>query len=172
MSRSITGKVILYVLILLGIDICIAPSLGLFRPVLTYLWIVYVAFHWPTQEVLPSAVLAGILRDLSGTLPLGVETVSLAVLSGLLIFFLRKFQRDVFLMQWIVGSVFIFIIMLFDVFFSGFLSPGYPVTFYALLSCFTVALTSALVMPVFFFITGRWFHKESVSLKKQYELFG
>ena len=172
MSRSFSGKIILVVLFLMGVDICWASAAGAFRPVATYLWVMYVAFHWPAKELLPTAIFVGILRDLTGSLPLGVETVSLAAMAASLIFLLQKFQRDSFLIQWIIGIFFVLAVSLSNLFLSAFLGSGTSLTWFSFLSCLGASVATALIMPLFFWLTSRWFYRETTALKRQYELFG
>lgn len=153
-------------------DICWAAAAGLFRPAATYLWVLYVAFRWPAKELLPTAVFVGILRDLTGSLPLGVETASLAAVAASLIFLLQKFQRDSFLIQWMAGAFFVLAVSLSNLFLSAFLGYGTSLNGFSFLSCLGVSAATASIMPVFFWLTSRWFYRETNGLKRQYELFG
>lgn len=172
MSRSFSGKIIFFVLLLMGVDICWASAAGPFRPVATYLWVLYVAFHWPAKELLPTAIFVGILRDLTSSLPLGVETVSLAVVAVSLAFLLQKLQRDSFLIQWMAGAFFVLAVSFSNLFLSAFLGEGASLTWFSFLACLGASSATALVMPVFFWLTSRWFSREITALKRQYELFG
>jgi hypothetical protein len=170
MSRFITGKVILYLFILIILDVALMPVFGIFRPSLTYLWVLYAAFHAP-WSVLPAAVIAGIGRDLVGSQPLGIETAVLVTMSIGLNFAMQKLEHGFLPMRFIVATAFIFLGMMLNLAFSGFLFAAPQLSWYAVFSCFMSAVTSAAVMPVFFYFTSKWFPVEGRMLK-QYELFG
>ena len=171
MSRVLTARVLFYFLFLLVVDICIMPALGIFRPILTYLWILYVAFYGPLESILPAALLTGILRDLVSSQPLGVETASLVSVAGGLIFLMRKLQHDFFPFRMIGVGVFIASALLLNVALSSFLSSGSSYSYYSIVTCFSAALSSVVVAPLFFHFTNRWFRKEEARPLKQYELF-
>jgi rod shape-determining protein MreD len=170
MPRLFSGKVILYLLILLILDICLMPALGAFRPILTYLWILYIAFHVPS-EILAAAVLTGIFRDLFGSQPLGIETAGLVAVSSGLLFFMQKLEREFFPMRMAGAMIFVFSALLMNLTLASFLSPTPQFSFAAVGACFASAFISGLIMPVFFFITDFGF-KDSVRNLRQYELFG
>ena len=170
MPRLFSGKVILYLLLLMVLDVCLMPALGPFRPILTYLWILYVAFHAPS-ETLAASVMIGVLRDLAGSQPLGIETAGLAVVSTGLLFFMQKLAREFFPMRMMGAMIFVFSALLMNLILANFLSPTPQITLYALGACVASAVVSALLMPVFFFITDYGF-RDSVRNLRQYELFG
>ena len=170
MSRLLTLRVILYLLFLLVLDVCMMPAWGGFRPVLTYLWILYVAFYGPLEAILPAAFLTGILRDLVSSQPLGVETASLVTVAAGLIFLMRKLQHDFFPFRVIGAGVFVASVLFLNLTLSSFLSSNAPYSYHAFLTCFSSAFFSALFAPLFFNLTRRWFHEASRPLK-QYELF-
>ncbi len=171
MPRFFSGKVILYVLILHVLDLCLTPSLGIFRPVFLYLWVLYAAFCGPVSALIPAAVIAGVLRDLSGSQPLGVETISLTGMACALTFLILKFQHEFFLMRMILGAIFIFFTLILNMIFSSFLAPNTPVMWNGFYASFFVTVISTFAMPFFFEVTRKWFPQETNSLR-QYELFG
>ncbi len=171
MPRIFSGKVILYLVILHVVDLCLTPVLGVWRPIFLYLWILYVAFYGPVQALIPAAVMVGLLRDLTGSQPLGVETLSLTAVASAVTFLILKFEHEFFLMRMILGVLFVFFSLVLNMIFSGFLAPKTPLTWYAFYSSFFVSVISTLVMPFFFDFTRKWFPPETNSLK-QYELFG
>lgn len=171
MPRIFSPKVILFILFLHMLDICVLPALGAFRPILSYLWILFVAFHWPLKELWPAVLWVGILRDLAGTQPLGVETAALFGVAALLLFFMLKFEREFFLLRLAAGFLFVFLSLCLNLFLSHFISLHSQWTWHALGTCFLCAFWTAILMPFFFAFCGRWFMGE-VHFRKQYELFG
>lgn len=170
MPRLFSGKVILYLLFLVILDVSLMPDFGIFRPVLTYLWVLYVAFHHPS-ETLPVSVLAGLLRDGVSSQPLGTETAALVMVSMGLLFVMQKLGHQFFPMRLALTAVFVFSGMLMNLMLSSFLSSAPQFSWAAVFSCFAAAFASTLAMPVFFYGTKKWFHEGSRDLK-QYELFG
>lgn len=171
MPRFFSGKVILYILALHVLDLCITPALGIFRPVFLYLWVLYAAFYGPVSALIPAAIIAGVLRDLTGSQPLGVETLSLAGMSCALTFLILKFEHELFLMRLILGAIFIFSTLVLNMILSSFLDPSAAIVWHGFHASFFVTFISTLIMPVFFELTQKWFPQETNSLK-QYELFG
>lgn len=171
MPRFFSGKVILYILVLHVLDVCLTPVLGVFRPVFLYLWVLYVAFYGPVRALIPAAVFAGLLRDLSGSQPLGVETISLTGMVCALTFLILKFQHELFLMRMILGALFIFCTLIFNMILSGFLEPNTAMVWHGFYASLFMTFVSALMMPFFFEVTQKWLPQETSS-RKQYELFG
>ncbi len=170
MPRLLTARVLLYLLFLLVLDICMMPAWGGFRPVLTYLWILYVAFYGPLEAILPAAFLTGVLRDLVSSQPLGVETASLVSVAAGLIFLMQKLQHDFFPFRVIGAGVFVASALLLNLTLSSFLASSASYSTHAFLTCFSAAFSSAVFAPLFFHLTSRWFREGSRPLK-QYELF-
>lgn len=170
MPRLFSGKVVLYLLVLIVLDVCVMPLFGIFRPILTYLWILYIAFYAPS-EILAAAVMTGILRDLVSSQPLGIETAGLTAVSSGLLFFMQKLEREFFPMRMAGAMIFVFSAQIMNLTLSSFLSPASQFSWPALSACLASSFISALVMPVFFFITDYGF-RESVRNLRQYELFG
>ena len=83
MPRIFSFKVALLVLFLFMIEVSVLPvhALESPRPVLTYLFVLYVGFEWHWKKTLPAALLIGILRDGVTLQPLGAETVALLIAS-------------------------------------------------------------------------------------------
>ncbi len=172
MSRAFPGKIILYLLFLLTLDVTVVPafSSGLFRPVFLYLWIPYVSFKWHWRHTVPMAFLVGLLRDFTSVQPLGVETVVLVSYAILLTLFTQKMERESVIMQGLVVFLFVFFVLSTVLILSGFLVAGHPVGGYGFLVSMTAAFSSAVIAPFSFMLAGWWFQGRSGL--KQYELFG
>ena len=171
MPRILSTKVILWLGFLLLLDWSFLPPFksGFFQPVLLYLMILYTAFEWHWRHALRFAFAIGFLRDVLSTQPLGVETTVLFAVTLALCFFVQKIERRSVIMRGLVGFIFIFAVSLFVLVLSNLLGfAGH-----ALWQCFAIAASMAfstvLFLPVFFYAAGRWFG-EKVFLK-QFELF-
>ena len=170
MPRFFSLKIIFYLCLLLILDVCLMPHFGIFRPVLTYLWVLFVAFNAPAG-IFPAALLAGGLRDLVSSQPLGVETASLVIASVGLVYVMRKLEHGFFPVRLVVGVAFVFCGMLLNLLLSGFLFSTVPVSWEMIFSCFASAVVSAVAIPLFFYVTGKWFREGEDRGLKQYELF-
>lgn len=172
MPRAFPGKIILYLVFMLMLDVTVMPAFftGLFRPIFLYLWVPYVAFKWNWRYSVPMAFVAGILRDFTTVQPLGVETVVLVSCAIGLALFTQKIERESLLMQMFVVFSFVFLVLSTILILSGFLVSGHPVGSYGILVSLTAAFSSAVIAPVYFALTEWWFQGRSGL--KQYELFG
>ncbi len=172
MPRIFSGKVILYFFLLLVADLCWSPwiAVGGAQPVFLYLMVVYSAFQWGAWRSVPVAIVAGLARDLTGSLDLGVETLVLFISTLVLDFLVQKLDRESQLVRMIAAFLFVFWVLLELAYCSSFFGMKLPVTGHALLGILTTALYTAVWTPVFFGVTSRWFHDRTPM--KQYELFG
>ena len=173
MPRVLSAKVVSFVLLLWVCDICIFPSLfesGFMRPVLTYLIIVYAAFRWDWRKTAGLALFVGLLRDVTGSQPLGVETAVLTSSALVLGFLAQKMERDSFVVRVLAVFLFVFFDSLLILFLSGFLNFTNEFSGFFFLMIVSSAFLTALISPLFFYLTGKWF-KDHLPLK-QYELFG
>ena len=95
MRYILSGKVIVYLCILIILEICVLPSLfmGLVRPSLLSLLIVYSVFEWRWEMTLSLAVTIGLLQDLLGSQIMGLETMVIVMLTIVLDFFVPKIQN-------------------------------------------------------------------------------
>ncbi len=171
MPRLLSAKVIFYLLILLAADFCIMPILRFssVQPVLIYLMIPYAAFQWHWEKTVPMAIAVGILRDLTGVLPLGVETVVLVGISFLLDGIVQKIDRNSPLTQLVLTFLFLLGAFSGSFMLSGFLAGPQSLTANMLFGLVGSALLTAVMMPAAFYFTARWFFDKSTI--KQYELF-
>ncbi len=171
MPRLLSAKVIFYLTLLLILDFCLMPifRVGSVQPVLLYLMIPYASFQWHWEKTVPLAVIVGLFRDLTGVLPLGVETAALVGVTFLLDGVVQKIDRNAPITQ-----LFLSFFYLSGVFFGGFILSGLirgeqimnANMFFGLLGS---ALMTAVAMPFFFYLTARWFFDKTAI--KQYELF-
>ena len=171
MPRVLSGKIIFYVFLLLLADVCLAPAAGLvhFRPIFSYLIVAYAAFRWHWKSALAAAMAAGIFRDLAGSRALGVETLSLVMATAGLLFFMQKIERHSFVVQFIVNFIFVFSISLLILFFESVLGLNNQFSGYFLRLSFSTALSTSVLMPVFFHFAARVF-KDGAS-RNPYGLF-
>ncbi len=172
MHRTLSGRVIFYLLFLLVMDMSVTPliAIGTIRPLLIYLMIVYVALEWHWPRTFPIAVVVGLMLDCVGAHPFGVETVSLAAASFVLDFLIYTIEHNSWVMRFIITFIFVFSSMLMVWVLSSLLSDSDTIAWYSIVACLQAALYTTLIMPLFCSFTSRWFSKRSVVVR-QYELF-
>ena len=170
MPRLLSAKVIIFFIVLAVLDGTVMPVFQIrsVSPCFLYLFICYVAFEWGGHKTVYIAFWAGLLRDLTGGGLIGLEASLLPALALALDFLVRKLER---------GSRGIhFLITFLFVFFAGVLRllAGYTGELQASLAwnylglvTLTALYTTAL-LPLFNFLTDRWFGRFSA---RQYELF-
>ena len=170
MSRLFSPKVILYLLFLAVLDGAVMPAFRVHSvyPSFLYLLVCYTAFEWGPRKTVIVAFWVGLIRDLTGGGILGVEATSLVALALALDFLVQKMERE------FPGMY--FMITFFFVFFAGILrlllgcpeelSPHLIWDYLGMI--FLAALYTSAFMPVFDFVTTRWFGQATT---KQYELF-
>ena len=171
MPRLFSSKVIFYLFFLLVLDVCVMPMIhfGSARPVLLYLMIPYAALEWHWQKTLAMALAVGILRDLTGSHPMGSETTVLLAASLALDLMVQKMDRESTLMRLGLTFVLVFGVAVLTLFLSNLVGISAPVSWPALWVSLGMAAATTCVMPFFFYATAWWFHDRS--LFKQYELF-
>ncbi len=172
MPRIFSGRVILYLLLLLIADLTITPffQIGSARPVLQYLMVLYAAFQWDWKKAVPMAFAVGILRDLTNSPWLGAETMSLVLAALLLDFWAQKMVREIFGLRLLIGFVFLVCALFLNFIVSGLVSETVAFSWYDTMTILGTALYTVLLAPFFFWLTAKWFHDRF--LLKQYELFG
>ena len=171
MRRLYTPKVIIYFFILLILDATLAPifRFGDIRFFLTYLIVIYAAFQWSWKRVLPTASVIGVLRDLMGTGPIGIETFSLIASAVILHFAVQKVEREQTILRMVCAGLFTFFVLLFQGIAYLFLTGiNFDVLYYLSFSLGS-SLVTGLLVPIFFFISSWWFHDRATI--KQYDLF-
>ena len=170
MPRLASPKVILYFLLLAVLDGSVMPAfqLGSVYPSFLYLFICYAAFEWGGSKTVFVAFWVGLLRDLLGGGLIGLDATLLAILALALDFLVQKMERQLPGIYFIVTFLFVFCAgaLRLLVSYAGEL-PTSLVWRYLGLIAMTAIYTSAL-LPVFNFLTNRWFRHSSV---RQYELF-
>ncbi len=170
MPRFLSPKVLIVISALLILDLCFSREWVLFRPIFLYLWILAVLYLGSDRQAIAAAIFIGILRDLTGSQALGVETLTLVSLTFSFLWLLQKMDREAFLMRELMTFTYTFFAMIFNLILSGFLSTEQQFSMGALMICFTSALATALIVPFFFLIVKRLIFPVSHSLR-QYELF-
>jgi len=170
MHRLVSAKVIFYFFLLAVLDGAVMPAfrIGSVYPSFLYLFICYVAFEWGAPKTVYVAFWAGILRDLLGGGLIGLEATLLAALALALDFLVQKMERQ-------LSGIYFFTTFLF-VFCAGALRllAGYagdlpPSLVWEYLGAIAItALYTSALLPLFNFLTDRWFGHSSA---KQYELF-
>ena len=171
MPRIFSGRVIGYLLLLLVLDLSVLPFIrvGGIQPHLLYLIVLYAAFQWGWQRTLPMALAVGILRDLTGSHLLGLETGSLILASVILDLLVKKMVRESTLLRFSTALIFVFCASLFHLILVSFLSGTNYVSWHRCYLSLGTSLYTAACMPIFFYLTARWFY-DRVPMK-QYELF-
>ncbi len=169
MLKLFSGKVLILLIGLTAADICLTPVLGILRPVLGYLLVLYAVLFEEGRQSAAFALTVGGLRDLTGIEPLGVETTVLLVMTLLLAFVILKIERE---SPWIrMAVVFIFVLTVFicrlvvGAFLTG--SNAIPADYLAV--SFFSAFSTAMISPFVFLFFHRFFGRQT--LLKQYELF-
>lgn len=170
MYRIFSKRLIFYLIVLLVLDLALMPYFRWhdIQPILIYLIILYSVFQWGIQQTLMLAFGVGLLRDLVSSQTLGIETTALVCASLVLDFLVQKMDRYRLSLKLIVTFVFVFFVLLFSLFLSGFISDV-PMNGYALWVALGSALYTTALVPIFFFVTSVWFGQKT--LLKQYELF-
>jgi hypothetical protein len=112
----------------------------------------------------------GFLRDLTGAQPFGVEVVSLVVSAHLLDLLARKVERVSWVMRLVTSFIFLISYSFFLMILSSFLTGTNRFSGYPVLASLGMALATAVLLPVFFYVTS-YFFRDRLPLR-QYELFG
>lgn len=169
MPRLFSGKVLTAVLAAAVLDICVMPLFGPVRPVLGYLLAVYAVFFAESGKVKGVALLVGLLRDLAGIEPLGVETLVLLAAAMVLAFIVPKIERESLWTRMGICFVFVFSVFLVRLAFSAFLSGSNAIPASTLVFSLYSALSTALISPFVFWLLQGWFGMRPAL--RQYELF-
>jgi rod shape-determining protein MreD len=171
MHHALSGRVVFYLFFLLIIDLCVSPlvAAGSVRPVLLYLMMIYAAFEWHWERTFSLAFFVGILRDMTGSHPFGIETAVLVLTSIALDFVIRTIERKSWLMRSVVTLLYVLAVSVGVLLLSALLGYRQYWTWQSLLLCFQTALYTSLIMPFFFYFTSRWFTRRHIV--RQYELF-
>ena len=172
MRRVFSLGVVAYLILLLLLELCWLPFAAgnPWRIALLYLMILYAAFEWNARFLIPLAGLIGLFRDLTGSLPFGTETLALFSSAWALRLVVPKIERGLLLVRLLTAFVYLATVPLLIAGFSGVLGGPAPLAGSRLGVIIGSALLSTAVLPLFFYMTGRWFGERSVL--KQYELFG
>lgn len=170
MSRLFRGKVIFYLFFLWLLEGVLPALIGsvFFRPRLLYLMILYAAFERQADAV-PLAFVVGLLLDLTGPQAFGLEMTLLVAAALILKFFIRKIDRGSFPTRLVVTFSFVSLVMISVILLSAFFGNLSQVTVPMISNCLGAALSTAVVMPLFFAMAGKIFHDRAYG--KQYELF-
>ena len=173
MYRLVSGKVICSLGLCLALDVSVTP---LFRfdffypPVFLYLLVLYTAFVWQGRHTFEMGVGVGLLKDLVSFQPLGLETIVLGLASFVLAFVVQKIDRESLVNRFLACFVFVLSVSFLVWGLARFLVSSSEISWYPVTACLTLALSTSIVMPVFFYLISWWF-KDHEPLK-QYELFG
>lgn len=171
MPRVISQRLIIYMLLWLTAEMTFlrAFHLGAAMPLPLYLMVLYACLEWGWKTTIPVAFCAGLLRDLSGSAPFGVETSALVLSSLVLDLLVQKIEHSTMVFR--MGIAFIFLTCTLALSYSLSLIFGVRSDFVSndLSILFGSAIYSALLYPLFFSVTSRWFKDRR--LLKQYELF-
>jgi rod shape-determining protein MreD len=170
MPRLVSAKVILYFLLLTVLDGTVMPALQIHSayPSFLTLFICYAAFEWGAPRTVHVAFWAGLSQDLLGGGLIGLHAILLVALAPALDFLVQKMERQWLGIHFIITFLFVFCAgaLKLLVSYAGEL-PTSLVWEYLGMITMTALYTTAL-LPVFNFLTNRWFgHSDA----KQYELF-
>ena len=171
MSRVITRRLILYLVCLRILEITLLHlfKIGNAAPLLLYLTVLYACLEWGWKTAVPVAFCAGLTRDLTGSLPFGVEISSLILATLILDMLVQKFEHGLVLFRMAIAFMFVFCALLFSYLFALMLGARSVFAWRDLGGLTWAALYSALFYPVFFYLTALWFQNRR--LLRQYELF-
>lgn len=171
MSRVFTGKVILYLLVLLVCDLCLTPVVrtSALRPTLLPLLIPYAAFEWHPKRILPVAFLVGLLVDLTGAQPLGVATVAFVGAAWIFKIAVQKTERHWLLIQLVLTFSYLFVASAAALALSLWLGNFSAVSNAVVGTLAGSSLVSTAFFPLFVRGTRLWFR--DAALLKQCELF-
>jgi len=171
MPRVITQRLIIYMLFWLTAEMTFlrAFHLGPAMPLPLYLMVLYACLEWGWKTTIPVAFCAGLLRDLSGSAPFGVETSALVISSLVLDLLVQKIEHSVMLFRMGIALIFLTCVLTLSYLLSLLFGvrSGYVPNDLGIIA--GSAVYSALLYPLFFSGTSRWF-KDRRTLK-QYELF-
>lgn len=170
MPRLVSAKVIFYFFLLAILDGAVVPAFQIHSayPSFLYLFVCYAAFKWGPPKTVYVAFWAGIFRDFLGGGLIGLEASFLVLLAMALDFLVQKMERQLPGIYFIMTFLFAFC--------AGALKlgagcagelPSSLIWKYLGMIAVTALYTSAL-LPLFNFLTNRWFGRSSA---KQYELF-
>ncbi len=171
MPRILSGRVIVYLLILLILDLAIAPffRIGFLKPALGYLMILYATFQWGMKKTIPVALAVGLSRDLANSQHFGVETFSCVTAAVLLELVIQKIERTALFFRFFISFVFILMIQVVNFTLSYSVAGGSHFFWNSLGIGLGTAIYTCALLPVFFYLTAWWFQDRLPV--KQYELF-
>lgn len=138
-------------------------------PLPLYLMVLYACLEWGWKTTIPVAFCAGLLRDIVGSAPFGVETSALVISSLVLDLLVQKIEHSLMVFRMAIALIFLTCAMGLSYFFTllfGARTAFTPSDFHTL---FGSALYTALLYPIFFSLMSRWFQNRRTL--KQYELF-
>jgi len=169
--RVLSAPVILFIFFLHILDLTITPliTLGSARVIFVYLFVVYAAFQWEGQQATPAALMAGLLRDLSGSEILGSETLALTASAIFLDWFSQKLDRRSAPVRAAAAFFFFASTLSLVLILSAFSSPENAQVPAKISILFQVSLANAALTAVFFPLLSQWFRDDRPL--RQYELF-
>ena len=172
MPRLFSWKVILYLLFAFMLDVSVMPVLwpGDARPVFLYLAVLYSAFEWNWFKTVRIALAVGLLRDLTGTQPLGLETIVLVSVSFLTGYITRKIEKKSLSGRAVISGIYTASVLIFTFLFAVFIGSSYPFSGRVVAIAVSAGFWNGILAPVFFIFSHRWFLGRLPNLR-QYELF-
>lgn len=165
MPRLLSFKVALLLLVLMVLDMSVFPilSMGAFRPVLSYLFVLYVAFEWHWKKTLMAAFLVGCIRDALSFHPFGIEIVSLSIVSMGLVFFVQKMVIQSTLVRMLGAFIFTFLSLTFVIGFNSLLNAQLKFADQGFSTVIASSFLTTLCMPIFFWGADRLFRRSNYS---------
>jgi len=164
--------VILFFFLLGVIDHAVLPAfrIGKVYPSFLYLFVCYASIKWETKKTLPVAFWAGLLKDLFGGGPLGVEAGILVAVAAVLDQIVRKVERNFPAIYIAIAFLFVLACETVKWMLAVFTGGAAGDVAAHLGSIAGMSLYTAVLFPPFEMAADLWFGKR-FSSSRQYELF-
>lgn len=172
MPRVITKRLIIYLVLWLVAEMTLLRPfwIGSAAPLPLYLMVLYACLEWGWKTTIPVAFCAGLMRDLAGSAPFGVETSALVLSSLVLDLMVQKVEHSILLFRFAIAVIFMACVLGISYMLTLVLGSRTVFVWNDLSIWIGSAVYSAVLYPFFFYLTARWFKDRRVL--KQYELFG
>ncbi len=166
MPRLFSGKVILYLLFLLILDISVLPALAADqpRPVFLHLFVLFVAYEWDWRKTFAAALWVGLIRDVISMQALGAETFALLMTSAGLIFYIQKVQTAWTPVKMVGAFGFIFLSQILAVLLASLAVHSSLLSMEIVRQAFFSALLSSALLPLFFVFSQRVFQRRASAM--------
>lgn len=167
--RSFKVVVFFFLLAILDQTVLSAFRIGKVYPSFLYLFVCYAAIEWETKKTLPVAFWAGLLKDLFGGGPLGLEAAIMVIVAAGLDQIVRKIERGFPGIYFLLTFSFVLVCETLSWMLFALMGGGTGAILENFGDILGMAFYTALLLPVFDLFADFWFGSRSFS--KQYELF-